>query len=93
MSMVTQKHIRVQKAKMEDLIKAYSQAIEYYQSIESDLFADVTVRMQQLLIKPEILSLMTYEENVEEINQKELPPAMNDPENDNYLLSPRLRKF
>jgi len=76
---------------MEELVKAYSQAIEYYQSIESDLFADMTVRMQQFLIKPEILTLMASEEE-EELDELDLIESIPEPQLE-PTLSAKLRKF
>lgn len=92
MAALSGKPRRVQKKKMEDLVKAYSQAIEYYQSIESDHFADMTVKMQQFLIKPEVLALMT--DTGEEEKDIELPPLSREDSNDESgKISSRLRKF
>lgn len=50
--------------KIKTLVATYSQAIEYYQSIESDLYVDLNLRMQQLLIRPEILELLDREAEI-----------------------------
>lgn len=101
MSCMTNKPKSVQKLKMESLIKAYSQAIEYYQSIESDLFADMTVKLQQFLIKPEILALMADEdedseefEELEEDKLLELPePTLETNVSETTQISTKLRRF
>jgi hypothetical protein len=47
--------------KMQNLVTTYSQSIEYYQSINSELYLDLNLRMQQLLTKPQILELLDYQ--------------------------------
>jgi len=84
--------------KMESLVKAYSHAIEYYQSIESDLFADMTVKLQQFLIKPETLALMADEdedsEEFEEDKLLQLPePTLENNVSDTSQISTKLRRF
>lgn len=50
--------------KIKTLVGTYSQAIEYYQSIDSDLYVDLNLRMQNLLIRPEILELLDREAEI-----------------------------
>ena len=53
-----------QKEKLEkinSLVETYTQSIEYYQAKESDLYIDLNLRMQQLLIRPDILDILDKE--------------------------------
>lgn len=78
MIMKSKKPQKDKLAKIKTLVATYSQAIEYYQSIDSDLYIDLNLRMQELLTKPDILELLDKEA---EINLQstspvvELPPA------------------
>ncbi|CAI2373484.1 unnamed protein product [Moneuplotes crassus] len=48
----------IQFQEMQALLQIYSQAIEYYQSVESDLYIDLNLRMQNLLARPDILEMI-----------------------------------
>jgi len=43
---------------MQSLVCTYSQAIEYHQSIDSDLYMDLNLRMQNLLTRPDTLEML-----------------------------------
>lgn len=64
MMLNTSKTQKEKLKKVQTLVGTYSQAIEYYQSIDSDLYIDLNLRMQQLLIKPEILELLDNEAEI-----------------------------
>ena len=61
MSMQNNKPQHEQFEKIQSLVSTYSQAIEYYQSVESDLYIDLNLRMQNLLTKPETLEMLDRE--------------------------------
>ena len=76
---------------VETLIKLYSQAIEFFQNTGSDLHLDMIIRMQTMLVKPEILKILNEELNKQQEEQKQ-------PENellleDDEVLSSKLRKI
>lgn len=98
-SMATNKPLKTQFKKMQTLLQIYSQAIEYYQSMESELYVDLNVRMQNLLTRPDILEMIdlhtgkskapdtTKEESIQEEEPQERvhPPAMSPR---NYTVKP-----
>lgn len=47
--------------KIKSLVATYSQAIEYYQSIDSDLYIDLNIRMQQFITKQDVLDILDNE--------------------------------
>ncbi|CAI2373149.1 unnamed protein product [Moneuplotes crassus] len=57
-SMAANKPPQAQFKKMQTLLQIYSQAIEYYQSVESELYIDLNLRMQNLLTRPDILEMI-----------------------------------
>ena len=76
-SIISKKPTKVLFNKVESLLKLYTQAIEYYESIESELFVDMTLRMQQLLVKPDILSILSYNEEADDTSIGTHPPICN----------------
>jgi hypothetical protein len=90
MAIVTKKPIKMQRDKIESLIKVYSQAIEFYQSQESELFVDMTLRMQKLLVKPEILKILDDSSEIDEVDE---PMLLKRESSETNLISPTLRKF
>ena len=79
--------------KIKNLVSTYSQAIEYYQSIESDLYVDLNLRMQNLLTKPETLEMLDKEAELKKnaspspvrISDKDLLPKPRD----SKIISPK----
>ena len=47
--------------KVEALIGTYSEAIQYYQSVDSDLYIELNERMQKILTRAEVLKVLDEE--------------------------------
>lgn len=73
MVMNAKKPQKEQLKKIKTLVGTYSQAIEYYQSIDSDLYVDLNYRMQQLLTRPEILEILDKEAEINAANANNSP--------------------
>lgn len=72
MIMMGKKPQKEKLKQIKTLVATYSQAIEYYQSIDSEFYIDLNLRMQQLLTKPDILELLDKEA---EINSQSISPT------------------
>ena len=58
-----------------DLVDLYRQAIEYYEDIKSQKYWDLQERLQKILMRPEVLSMMKEEHQKTKSNQRTRPRA------------------
>lgn len=65
MSLKSNKPHDLKFQKVQSLVSTYSQAIEYYQSIDNDLYTDLNLRMQNLLTKQETLEILDHEAEIQ----------------------------
>lgn len=56
-----------------DLMQLYSQAVEYYSGMNDERYIHFTERIQNMLIRPEILKLMKDDKQIEPENIKNNP--------------------